>query len=205
MPDREVRMPYAPAMRGAELTQGWVRLARAGVLGGASLFLATAGHVVGGGTLPGPGLLALLGVGLALIAVSLTARRLRFGMLLGLLAAEQLGMHLVLGAATATSACAGMSMPGHSMATSAVCGAGGATEAAGWSMLLGHTAAVLVTAWLLAAGERWLWRAVDRIHRYASARPTQSQRPRQVAVATRCAGSTRVRWLIAGPRAPPVA
>ena len=63
-------MTYAPAMT---LTGGWARLARAGVFGGASLFLATAGHVVGGGTLPGAGLLALTAIGLALLSVTLTS------------------------------------------------------------------------------------------------------------------------------------
>ena len=62
-------MAYAPAMT---LTGGWARLARAGVFGGASLFLATAGHVVGGGTLPGAGLLVLTAIGLALLSVTLT-------------------------------------------------------------------------------------------------------------------------------------
>ena len=84
-------MTYAPGMT---LTRGWARLARAGVLGGASLFLATAGHVLGGGTLPGAGLLALTAVGLGLLAVTLTARRLRFGVLLAALGVEQLLLHL---------------------------------------------------------------------------------------------------------------
>ena len=90
-------MTYAAAMvRPADPTRGWVRLARAGVLGSGSLFLATAGHVAGGGVLPGPGMLVVLGGVLALVSVSMTTRRLRFGLLLGLLTVEQFALHLIL-------------------------------------------------------------------------------------------------------------
>lgn len=200
-------MTYAPAMRAAELTHGWVRLARAGVLGGASLFLATAGHVLGGGRLPGAGVLTLLGVTLALVAVWLTARRLRFGVLLALLVVEQLGLHLALHAAT-TTACTSLLMPGHAMGATTVCGAGGpaaSTGVASGSMLFGHAVAVLATAWLLSAGERWLWRMVERIHRYASARPSRIRRKQPAGRVAVGPFLDRVHWLIAGPRAPPVA
>ena len=192
-------MTYAPAMT---LTGGWARLARAGVLGGASLFLATAGHVVGGGTLPGTGLLALTAVGLALLSVTLTVRRLRFGMLLAALALEQVLLHLLFHASTTAATCAAVAMPGHSMST-AVCGTGTAT-ATSWPMVLGHSVAVLATAWLLARGERWLWGVADRLHRYAAA-PGRVRRPRPVVVAVLATFQIPTRWVLAGPRAPPVA
>lgn len=194
-------MTYAPAMT---LTGGWARLARAGVLGGASLFLATAGHVLGGGTLPGAGLLALTAVGLALVAVTLTARRLRFGVLLTALGVEQLLLHLLLHASTAASTCAAVSMPGHGMgAAGTVCGTGSAGVAGG-SMLLGHALAVLATAWLLARGERWLWSAVDRIHRATGTTTARIRRPRPVVLDAVAVFLVTARGVLTGPRAPPV-
>jgi hypothetical protein len=210
MPERPAGMAYAPAMTRAALTQGWVRLARAGIFGGSSLLLATAGHTVGGGALPGAGLLALTGVGSALVAVSLTARRVRFTALLAVLSVEQVLLHLVFHAATAAGGCADLAMPGHTMAASTVCGpavsssAVSTSAAYGWSMLLGHVVAVVITAWLLARGERWLWRAVDRVHAYASVRPSRLRRALSASIAARAATRTRFTWLPASPRAPPV-
>jgi hypothetical protein len=205
MPERSAGMAYARAMTRTALTQGWVRLARAGIFGGSSLLLATAGHTVGGGALPGAGLLALTGVGSALVAVSLTARRVRFTALLAVLSVEQVLLHLVFHAATAAGGCAELAMPGHPMAASTVCGPAVSSSAAyGWSMLLGHVVAVVITAWLLARGERWLWRAVDRVHAYASVRPSRLRRALSVSIAFRAATRTRFTWLPAGPRAPPV-
>lgn len=207
----------------AALVQGWSRLARAGVLGGVSLLLAAAGHTVGGGTLPGAGLLILVGVGLALVAVSLTARRLRFGTLLAVLTVQQLGLHLLFHAATIGSACAAVAMQGHSAAgqimaghgmsaplmaghamPAAVCAAG-SPAVGGWSMLLGHVLAVLATAWLLARGESWLWRTVDRLHRYATTRPARFRRPRAQETVGYASESFLVPRLTPAARAPPVA
>ena len=193
-------MTYAPAMT---LTGGWARLARAGVFGGASLFLATAGHVVGGGTLPGAGLLALTAIGLALLSVTLTVRRLRFGVLLAALGLEQVLLHLLFHASTTAATCAAVAMPGHTM-SAAVCGSGSST-ATSWPMVLGHAAAVLATAWLLARGERWLWGVADRLHRYAGAAPGRVRRPRPVVVAVLATFQIPTRWVLAGPRAPPIA
>ena len=182
-----------------------MRLARAAVFGGMSLLLATAGHVAGGGALPGAALLTLTGVGLALVAVSLTTRRVRFAAVLSVLAVEQLLVHLLFHAATAGNGCADVVMPGHAMAATTVCGGTVSNGAAyGWSMLLGHAVAVLVSAWLLARGERWLWRAVDRIHGYASVRPTRFRRARTGAIVARTAGPASIAWLAVGSRAPPV-
>ena len=192
-------MTYAPAMT---LTGGWARLARAGVFGGASLFLATAGHVVGGGTLPGAGLLALAAIGLALLSVTLTVRRLRFEVLLAALGVEQILLHLLFHASTTAATCAPVLMPGHTMST--VCGMGASTTAS-WPMVLGHALAVLATAWLLARGERWLWAVADRIHRYAGSAPGRVRRPRPLVVAVLAAFLGHTRWVLTGPRAPPIA
>ena len=131
-------MTYAPAMT---LTVGWARLARAGVFGGASLFLATAGHMVGGGTLPGAGLLALTAIGLALLSVTLTARRVRFGVLLAALGVEQVLLHLLFHASTTAATCAAVAMPGHTMVHGRRrAGAVRPQRRDGWPMLLGHAA-----------------------------------------------------------------
>ena len=193
-------MTYAPAMT---LTGGWARLARAGVFGGASLFLATAGHLVGGGTLPGAGLLALTAIGLALLSVTLTVRRLRFGVLLAALGLEQVLLHLLFHASTTAATCAAVIMPGHTM-SSAVCGSAAPT-AASWPMVIGHALAVLATAWMLARGERWLWSVAERIHRYAGSAPGRVRRPRPLVVAVLAAFLAPTRWVLTGPRAPPVA
>lgn len=194
-------MTYAPAMT---LTGGWARLARAGVFGGASLFLATAGHMIGGGTLPGVGLLALTAIGLALLSVTLTARRLRFGVLLAALGLEQLLLHLLFHASTTAGSCAAVVMPGHAMSAAAVCG-GGSAPVASWPMLLGHALAVLATTWLLARGERWLWGVADRIQRYAGSAPGRVRRTRPVVVSLLSTFLVPARWALTGPRAPPTA
>lgn len=213
-------MTYAPAMRTrtqaagplvvsvAAPAQGWVRLARAAILGSTSLFLATAGHMIGGGTLPGAGLLAVTGVALALVSVSLTSRRLRFVPLLAVLSVEQGLLHLLFHAATTGSICTTGAMAGHAMTAAPAspsltgCGLGAATTT-GWSMVLGHALAVVATAWLLAYGERWLWRVVERTHRYATARPSRRRRPRIVIVGSGARWCLERAWRPAGPRGPP--
>ena len=207
-PSRPRDMTYAAAMvRTADPTRGWVRLARAGVLGSSSLFLATAGHVVGGGVLPGPAMLAVLGGALALVSVSLTTRRLRFGLLLGLLAVEQVALHVILQAASGASACVAV-MPGHAMTAPAICGgstsASAAASTSGWAMAIGHGIALLATAWLLAAGERWLWRWVEQTYRRATIRPTRTRRAGVAAPASPVPVPIRVGWRPAVPRGPPV-
>jgi hypothetical protein len=231
MSDRSSGMAYAPAMPvsggralrrpvmglvatdpgvtgstgSSSITQGPVRLARAAIFGGMSLLLATAGHLAGGGALPDAALLTLTGVGLALVAASLTARRVRFATVVSVLAVEQLLVHLLFHAASVGNGCADVVMPGHAMTATTVCGGAVSSGAAdGWSMLLGHSVAVLVIAWLLARGERWLWRAVDRIHGYASVRPTRLRRARTGAILVRTAGPVRIASLSVGSRAPPL-
>ena len=202
MPDRS-SVAYAPPVSSSRPvpTAGWARLARAGVLGCASLTLASAAHLAGGGALPGAGLLAVTGVGAALVAVSLTARRVGFAALLTVLGVEQVLLHLLFHAATATAGCAAVTMPGHAMAD--VCGAGSGATAYGWGMLLSHVLAVVATAWLLARGERWLWRAVDRIHRIAGLAPRRVRRALPTRTPLEQPVRTAVCRLAAGPRAPP--
>lgn len=198
-----VRGPEAPA-------RGAVRLARVGALGGGSLLLATLAHLVGGGELPAAWVLAVTGVLLGVVAVTLTARRCRFGLLLAALTVQQLLLHLLFDSASrVVPGCSALAMPtGH--AAHGVVQSCGMTTAMhpgvpGWTMWAGHLLATVLTAALLARGETWLWRAADRVVAAATAAP--GSRP-----ATRLARTAPARPLArpalrdsgaAGPRGPP--
>ncbi|GAA1431825.1 hypothetical protein GCM10009616_19820 [Microlunatus lacustris] len=159
----------APEPGDGHPTQGSRRLVRVVGLGGSSLALAGAAHLVAGGRLPPAGVLAVLTGLVGLVALTLTARRCRLPVLVAVLGVEQLALHGVLTAATlpaVAGGCLAGSHSHHALVTS--CLAPGAPPtavpaAAGAAMWLLHGAAVLVTAWLLARGETLLWRAVDRI------------------------------------------
>ncbi|WP_204912662.1 hypothetical protein [Microlunatus spumicola] len=177
-------MPGLRTLRGAAPvpTGGRVRVVRAAVLGGTSLMLATGAHVLGGGSLPGPGVLLVASVLLGLLAALLTARRLRLPLLVGLLGAEQLALHELFRLAGVARACAPGALPPSTYATHGThaahaahaavgstvptCAAGDMVMASGapaWVMTALHVVAVLATAWLLARGEAWLWRTVQRV------------------------------------------
>lgn len=188
-------------------TRGRARIARAGVLGGAGLFLAAGAHVLAGGALPGAGLLTVVGVLLALVAVSLTGRRRRFGDLLAVLAAEQASLHVVFAAASSGSCVSsGGGMAGHAGMSSVSC-LPGATHhlVAGPSMWLAHAVALVATAWLLSCGEQWLWRVCDDLGRLATARPSR-RRPRAVRTVTPAVAGFQgsARWVLVPARAPPL-
>ena len=163
---------------------GGARLLRVGVLGGSGLLLATLAHTIGGGRLPGPAVLLVTGFLVGLVALVATARRVRFPVLLGGLALEQVLLHLVLDAAAASAGCTPVAMVHHAM-TQLGCGPGHAMgPSGGWSMLVAHALATLVTAWLLARGEAWWWRAADAVARAAGTVPTSSRTPRRPRTAT---------------------
>ncbi|WP_139209692.1 hypothetical protein [Microlunatus flavus] len=199
-------------------TAGRVRLARATLLGGLSLVLASGAHVVGGGTLPGAGVLAVATVLLGLAAAVVTAHRCRFVVLALLLAGQQVLLHAlfsVAGGAAHVHLAAGQHGPGHAAAVHGLdptalhaLGAPAMDMASpGWAMVLAHLVATLATAWLLARGEAWLWRAADSVAVAAGLRCSLRLR-RSVAVVLVGAVSSRLRpdpsWLVAGPRGPPV-
>jgi hypothetical protein len=100
-----------------------------------STALAVAAHVAGGGGWPDPGLVLLVMVLLATAGASLARRRRGLPGILGVLAATQVELHFLLAFAD-HHATSGLSMlwPG-------------------WRMLAAHTAAVLVTAWVLTKAE----------------------------------------------------
>lgn len=162
-------------------TTGAARVARATILGATSELLATAAHLTGGGRLPSAGVLTVVGILLALVAVTVTARRCRTGLLLVVLGVQQVALHLVFEAAASVgSHCplpetvmhhgaplrlALARCPEPVMAGPAMHWPGG------WTMWVGHVAATVLTALLLARGETWLWQVADRVVASATAAP----------------------------------
>jgi hypothetical protein len=192
-------------------TRGWVRVLRVGVLGGVSLALATAAHLGGGGRLPSAGLLIVVGLLLGLSAVTLTARRCRFRLLLPALAVQQALLHLLFEVSAEASACglghgAGMVHPAGTLSCGPIT-AMPSMNGPSWSMWAAHLTATLVTAWVLARGETWLWRSAQRILQAANAAPVARCIPRndsEIARPPAGLGSSAVRSP-AVPRAPPMA
>jgi len=191
------------------------RAVRVAVLGAASLVLATSAHIIGGGTLPSLGVLALTALVLGLVAVPLTGRRCRTGVLVAVLGVQQSLLHLVLTAVAEQRGCG----PSGLVATAHQLGAACAMNMpmnmpmdmpmtaarASWPMILAHAAATAATAWLLARGEAWLWRTAEQVVRVAGTTLTRGVAndrdqlviPRQMVVWTAPA------YAVAAPRGPP--
>jgi len=163
----------------AALRPRW-RAVRVAVLGGTSLLLATSAHTVGGGDLPAPGVLAMTAVVLGLLAVPLTGRRCRTGVLLAVLGVQQTLLHLLFSSATAHPTCEPSGLTGAAHQLAAACGMHGAvlmsvqsttpmadSGTTGWAMIMTHAVATVATAWLLGRGEAWLWRTAERAIRAA--------------------------------------
>jgi hypothetical protein len=167
--------------------RGTRRALRAAVLGWASLALAVGAHLVGGGTAPGTGLLLLSAALLGLVAVTATARRVRWAWLAPLLGLEQVLLHVLFQAAAGSSSCtaAPVGHPGHHADAVLACAptVTGATMAMpDWPMLLAHVLATAATAWVLGRGESALWSLAERIVRAVAVRPRSLRRTREAAV-----------------------
>lgn len=164
------------------------RALRVGLLGGGSLLLATAAHLSGGGTLPGPGVLAVAAFVLGLVAALLTRHRVRPPVLVAVLVPQQVLLHVLFDtAAAAVGGCTPVQAAHHAMTVLTCMPAHGMGPMGyAWPMLVGHLVATLGTAWLLARGEAWCWRLVDRVARAAYAPPALrpgERRPRPVTLA----------------------
>jgi hypothetical protein len=193
----------------AALRPEW-RAVRVAVLGGASLLLASSAHAIGGGDLPGPGLLAVAAVVLGLVAVPLTGRRCRTGVLLGVLGVQQTLLHLLFSSAAAHPTCepSGLQAAAHQLG--AACGMHGAmpmTESGstGWAMVIAHAVATVATAWLLGRGEAWLWRTAERAIRAALGSLTgrfADDRPRLI-IWMGTAPWVAPAYAVSAPRGPP--
>ena len=192
---------------------GWSRLVRSVVLGGSSMLLAGLAHLLGGGQLPTPAVLTGTAGFLGLVATTVTARRCRFPLLVALLGFQQILLHLWLTAASQAHAIC-VTGPtglggGHDrhvvvgdgclLTPSAAAGLGH-----GYGMWAAHAVAVVLTAWLLARGETWWWRTVERVVRAApaSVRPSEPTRHEIGADPIGLAGPAE--RSPAAPRGPPV-
>ena len=91
------------------------RAVRVAVLGAASLMLATSAHIIGGGTLPSLGVLTMTALVLGLVAVPLTGRRCRTGILVAVLGVQQFLLHLLFTAVAEQRGCepSGLVPPQH--------------------------------------------------------------------------------------------
>ena len=170
----------------AALRPQW-RAVRVAALGATSLLLATSAHAVGG-DLPALGVLVVTAIVLGLVAVPLTARRCRTGVLLAVLGVQQTLLHLLFSSAAARPGCdpSGLEAAAHQLG--AACGMHGAelmsvqstgpmgVQSTGpmadagttsWTMIVAHIVATVATAYLLGRGEAWLWRTAEQAIRAA--------------------------------------
>jgi hypothetical protein len=207
------RAPVAAAER--RPTRGATRWLRVGFLGGVSLILATVAHVAGGGQLPTAGVLATTALFLGFAAVGLTARRCRFGVLLGVLMVQQTLLHVLFDAAARVApGCEVTSMAGMEHAAHAalqVCDPSVMASMAptghlpSWGMWAAHLVATILTAGLLTRGEAWLWRVADEIVQAAQATPggRPESEPARVLIAPPLALADPNPYSPADPRGPP--
>ena len=192
-------------------TSGTVRFARAGVLGGLSLLLAVGAHVLGGGQVPAAGVLLVSALLLGLGAAVVTRRRCGPRLLVPLLMVQQVLLHELFSVAAAAGGCTSSAVVAHGGHLASVCvggsGAAMAVAAPTWLMWSAHLLATVATAWLLARGEAWLWRAVDRVGAAAGLGRSTGVPAGRVAPARTplvVPTWTTTRWAPAGPRGPPV-
>jgi len=188
------------------------RAVRVAVLGAASLVLATSAHIIGGGTLPSLGVLALTALVLGLVAVPLTGRRCRTGVLVAVLGVQQSLLHLLFTAVAEQRGCE----PSGLVATAHQLGAACAMNmpmdmpmtatGASWPMILAHAAGTAATAWLLARGEAWLWRTAEQVVRVAGTTLTRSvaNDRDQLVIRRQMVVWTAPAYAVAAPRGPPV-
>jgi hypothetical protein len=135
------------------------RLARAAVVGGTTVFLAAAAHVVGGGALPDP----LVVVGILVLTlvptIALAGRKISAVGMLGMLGAGQLGLHVSFDALSVSAASAPPPSASHVHVLTALStpSASEHLHADSALMLVGHILATVATALVLARGEQALW------------------------------------------------
>jgi len=163
---------------------GPVRILRAALLAAVLLTGGAVAHAVGGGMLPSPLVLAVLGVLLVPVVLAATRRRLGPGRAAAYLALSQLGIHLALhsmhpvtGSASAAPVhCGDAAMVAAAHASGAL-GATGRLDPAGMvgmpgmadggflgltpAMVLAHAVATVLLAWVVARGEDVLWLVVS--------------------------------------------
>jgi hypothetical protein len=121
-------------------TRGVVRTLRAAAVGSAAVLVTMVGHLAGGGAVPSPAMIGLLGAAATAVAWTLSLARWNLRSLTGVLVVSQAGLHLCFTMA------AGDAAQHHTM-----------------PMLLGHAAATVVMVALLNGGESLLWSVVESL------------------------------------------
>ena len=195
----------------AALRPQW-RAVRVAMLGATSLLLATSAHTIGGGDLPGPGVLAVTAIVLGLVAVPLTGRRCRTGVLLAVLGVQQTLLHLLFSSAAADPVCqpsGGMDAAVHQLGAACAMHSAMPMTGAGtsWTMIVAHAAATVATAWLLGRGEAWLWRTAEQAIRAALGTLTgrlADDKPHLITVG-RMSPWVAPAYALSAPRGPPAA
>lgn len=155
---------------GPRFTRVPFHLLRSSVVAGTMVTLAAIAHILGGGPLPGAGIMAATMALAGLASTLATRRKLSFPAMTAVLGAGQLALHEAFAALSARSpAASGSSMPHHHTAPAAlpVASPGVASpgaehlhqlDSAPAFLMLGlHAAATLACALLLAKGETALW------------------------------------------------
>jgi hypothetical protein len=187
------------------------RAVRVAALGAASLVLATSAHIIGGGTLPSLGVLALTALVLGLVAVPLTGRRCRTGVLVAVLGVQQSLLHLVFTAVAEQRGCEPSDLVATAHQLGAACAMNMSMDmpmtaaGASWPMILAHAAATAATAWLLARGEAWLWRTAEQVVRVAGTTLTRGvgNDRDQLVIPRQMVMWTAPGYAVAAPRGPP--
>lgn len=143
---------------------------RAGMVAAMIVTLAAAAHVVGGGELPAPGIMAAVLALTGMAATAATRLKLNFPAMAALLGAGQLVLHEAFSVFSSPAGTGQSGTPGHHPASLPLAGvpleaAGSAAVHlhqfdSGWAaglMMGGHALATLACAVLLAKGEAALW------------------------------------------------
>jgi hypothetical protein len=137
------------------------RLCRAGVVAGATVFLAAGAHVAGGGALPDPLIVAAILALVLVPAMALSGRRISAAGMLAMLGSGQFALHGAFEALSGSAPAASQLSPaaGHVHVLGALSAASPAGHVHGEStlMLVAHCIATVLTALVLARGEATLW------------------------------------------------
>ena len=148
------------------------RLFRSGLIGSIVLGLAAGGHLAGGGQLPEPAILAALCAVTMIPVAALTRFKLSLPVLIGLIGGGQAWLHwafdaMSAGAPAAVSPAMLTDHAGHASATmnpeALMLAAPAHGSVPDGLMFAAHAVATLVTAMLLARGERALGALADRL------------------------------------------
>ncbi|WP_286961444.1 MULTISPECIES: hypothetical protein [Arsenicicoccus] len=187
---------------------GRLRLLRAGTLAVVMISLAALAHVLGGGALPGGGVLTVL-LGLVLVTCLIASgRRLGAPSIGAILGGGQLALHeafALLGTTGADAASLGHVVgSGHHAVLVTHAGQAGSGHHLSLSMVLAHVLATVVTAAVLARGERALWLLAGwlaPVIRLLLERPAHWPRPAAITVAVPRLRSAEL--VLAAPRRGP--